>query len=385
MNEQLMSIQDTLLNITTNHYLLAVVVLVVSYLMYLIASRIILVSLKKLFKHTATHVDDVFVEQGAFHRLAYFVPLLVIYLSADLFPEYSDYIRRFLTALLAVVLILVINAVLDAVNVIYRQSKFAQVLNIKSYLQISKLLLNILGGIIVIAIVIDKSPIYLLSGIGALTAVLLLIFKDTILSFVASIQIHSNELFKVGDWLEVPQFGADGDVIDIALHTVKIQNWDKTISIIPSHKLIESSFKNWRGMSEQMIEKFKSFKLLAPYLEAKLAEIDASNADKNINMQALVNGRRLTNIGTFRAYIEAYLKNHPMIHQNLTFLIRQLAPSEKGIAIEIYVFTNITDWIAYEAIQADIFDHLLAVLTEFELQVFQNPTGKNFEQLGKLN
>ncbi len=407
MNEQLMSIQDTLLNITTNYYLLAVVVLVVSYLMYLIASRIILVSLKKLFKHTATHVDDVFVEQGAFRRLAYFVPLLVIYLSADLFPEYSDYIRRILTALLVVVLILVINAVLDAVNVIYRQSKFAQVLNIKSYLQISKLLLNILGGIIIIAIVIDKSPIYLLSGIGALTAVLLLIFKDTILSFVASIQIHSNELFKVGDWLEVPQFGADGDVIDIALHTVKIQNWDKTISIIPSHKLIESSFKNWRGMSEsggrrikrsiyidqtsirfcdeQMIEKFKSFKLLAPYLEAKLAEIDASNTDKNINMQALVNGRRLTNIGTFRAYIEAYLKNHPMIHQNLTFLVRQLAPSEKGIAIEIYVFTNITDWIAYEAIQADIFDHLLAVLTEFELQVFQNPTGKNFEQLGKLN
>ena len=407
MNEQLMSIQDTLLNITTNHYLLAVVVLVVSYLMYLIASRIILVSLKKLFKHTATHVDDVFVEKGAFHRLAYLVPLLVIYLSADLFPEYSDYIRRFLSALLVVVLILVINAVLDAVNVIYRQSKFAQVLNIKSYLQISKLLLNILGGIIVIAIVIDKSPIYLLSGIGALTAVLLLIFKDTILSFVASIQIHSNDLFKVGDWLEVPQFGADGDVIDIALHTVKIQNWDKTISIIPSHKLIESSFKNWRGMSEsggrrikrsiyidqtsirfcdeQMIEKFKSFKLLAPYMEAKLAEIDAANADENINMQALVNGRRLTNIGTFRAYITAYLKNHPRIHQDLTFLIRQLAPSEKGIAIEIYVFTNITDWIAYEAIQADIFDHLLAVLTEFELQVFQNPTGKNFEQLGKLN
>lgn len=407
MNEQLMSIQDTLLNITTNHYLLAVVVLVVSYLMYLIASRIILVSLKKLFKHTATHVDDIFVKQGAFHRLAYFVPLLVIYLSADLFPEYSDYIRRFLTALLVVVSILVINAVLDAVNVIYRQSKFAQVLNIKSYLQISKLLLNILGGIIVIAIVIDKSPIYLLSGIGALTAVLLLIFKDTILSFVASIQIHSNKLFKIGDWLEVPQFGADGDVIDIALHTVKIQNWDKTISIIPSHKLIESSFKNWRGMSEsggrrikrsiyidqtsirfcdeQMIEKFKSFKLLAPYLEEKLAEVDAANADENINMQALVNGRRLTNIGTFRAYIQAYLKNHPMIHQGLTLLIRQLAPSEKGIAIEIYVFTNITDWIAYEAIQADIFDHLLAVLTEFELQVFQNPTGKNFEQLGKLN
>ena len=407
MNEQLMSIQDTLLDITTNPYLLAIVVLAVSYLMYLLASRIILVSLKKLFKHTATHVDDVFVEQNVFHRLAFFVPLLVIYLSADLFPEYSQYIRQFLSALLVIVLIMVINAVLDAAYVIYRRSEFSQVLNIKSYLQISKLILNILGGIVVIATVIDKSPIYLLSGIGALTAVLLLIFKDTILSFVASIQIHSNDLFKIGDWLEVPQFGADGDVIDIALHTVKIQNWDKTISIIPSHKLIDSSFKNWRGMSdsggrrikrsiyidqtsirfcdEQMIEKFKSFDLLASYLESKLSEVDAENTDKNINMQALVNGRRLTNIGSFRAYIEAYLKNHTMIHKKHTFLIRQLAPSEKGIAIEIYVFTNITDWIAYEAIQADIFDHLLAVLTEFDLQVFQNPTGKNFEQLGKVD
>jgi miniconductance mechanosensitive channel len=203
----------------------------------------------------------------------------------------------------------------------------------------------------------------------------------------------------------VPQFGADGDVIDIALHTVKIQNWDKTISIIPSHKLIDSSFKNWRGMSdsggrrikrsiyidqtsihfcdEQMIEKFKSFEILKPYLESKLVEISSANINKNTDMQALVNGRRLTNIGTFRAYIEAYLKNHPMIHQKMTFLVRQLAPSEKGIAIEIYVFTNITDWIEYEAIQADIFDHLLAVLTEFDLQVFQNPTGKSFEQLGK--
>ncbi|MEE9447680.1 MAG: mechanosensitive ion channel domain-containing protein [Arenicellales bacterium] len=406
MNEQLMLAQDTLLNFTTNLYLLAVVVLVASYLMYLLASRIILVSLKKLFKQTATHVDDVFVEQGAIHRLAYFVPLLVIYASADLFPEYSDFIRRFLSAALVVVLILFINAVLDAVNVIYSQSKFAEGLNIKSYLQISKLLLNIFGGIIAIAIVINKTPVYLLSGIGALTAVLLLIFKDTILSFVASIQIHSNELFKVGDWLEVPQFGADGDVIDIALHTIKIQNWDKTISIIPSHKLIESSFKNWRGMSEsggrrikrslyidqtsirfcdeEMIEKFKSFKLIEPYLETKLADIEAENASQNLDMQALVNGRRLTNIGVFRAYIEAYLKNHPMIHPDLTFLIRQLAPNEKGLAIEIYVFTNVTDWIAYEAIQADIFDHLLAVLTEFELQIFQNPTGKSFEALGKL-
>ncbi len=403
MNEQLMSIKSILLEMTTNPYVLAIIVLVLSWLAYLFASRIILVLIGKLLKHTETNLDDVFIEHGLFKRLAYIVPLIVIYLSAELFPDYSQVIRQWLSAMLVIALILVINALLTSVSVIYRRSKFSQVLNIKSYIQISKLVLNILGGIIVISIIIDRSPIFLLSGIGALTAVLLLIFKDTILSFVASIQIHSNNLFKIGDWLEVPQFGADGDVIDIALHTVKIQNWDKTISIIPSHQLIASSFKNWRGMSEcggrrikraiyidqtsirfcneSMIEKFRTFELLEPYLKSKIAEIDSANANKKTNMQAQVNGRRLTNIGTFRAYIEAYLKNHAMIHKKLTFLVRQLAPGEKGVAIEIYVFTSVTDWVAYEAIQADIFDHLLAVLVEFELQVFQNPTGKNFEQL----
>jgi miniconductance mechanosensitive channel len=403
MNEQLITIKDLILGINGGSYVLMAIILGVSWLSYLFACRIILVFLKKFFRQTATHLDDILIEQGVLNRLAFGVPLLVIYLFSDLFPDYSHIIQQYLSALMVVVLILIVNAVLDAVNEIYSRSKFSHQLNIKSYLQISKLILNILAGIIVIAILIDKSPIYLLSGIGALTAVLLLIFKDTILSFVASIQIHSNDLFKIGDWLEVPQFGADGDVIDIALHTVKIQNWDKTISIIPAHKLIDSSFKNWRGMSEsggrrikraiyidqtsirfcdeEMITKFRSIELLAPYLASKISEIETSNSDKNIDMHTLVNGRRLTNIGSYRAYIEAYLKNHSKIHDKHTFLVRQLAPSENGIPIEIYVFTNITDWIIYEAIQSDIFDHLLAVLPEFGLQVFQNPTGKNFEQL----
>ncbi len=403
MNDQIMAVKDILLNMQGGSYILVTVVLIASWLSYLFSCRIILVLLRKFFKQTATHVDDILVEQGVLNRLAYAVPLLVIYLFSDALPDYSYVIQQFLSALLVIVFVLVVNSTLDSVNEIYSRSKFSQQLNIKSYLQISKLILNILAGIVVIAILIDKSPIYLLSGIGALTAVLLLIFKDTILSFVASIQIHSNDLFKIGDWLEAPQFGADGDVIDVALHTVKIQNWDKTISIIPSHKLIASSFKNWRGMSEsggrrikrainidqtsvrfcdeKMINKFKSIELLAPYLESKISEIEASNSGKNIDMQTLVNGRRLTNLGTFRAYIEAYLKSHPMIHDKHTFLVRQLAPSEKGLPIEIYVFTNTTDWLAYEAIQSDIFDHLLAVMTEFDLQVFQNPTGKNFEQL----
>ncbi len=403
MNDQIMVVKDAILNIQGGSYILVTVILFASWLSYLFSCRIILVLLRKIFQQTATHLDDILIEQGVLNRLSYAVPIIVIYLFSDLLPDYSYLIQQFLSALLVIVVVLVVNSTLDAVNEIYSRSKFSQQLNIKSYLQISKLILNILAGIVVIAILIDKSPVYLLSGIGALTAVLLLIFKDTILSFIASIQIHSNDLFKIGDWLEAPQFGADGDVIDIALHTVKIQNWDKTISIIPSHKLIASSFKNWRGMSEsggrrikrainidqtsirfcdeKMINKFKSIELLAPYLESKISEIEVSNSGSNINMETLVNGRRLTNIGTFRAYIEAYLKSHPMIHDKHTFLVRQLAPSEKGLPIEIYVFTNTTDWLAYEAIQSDIFDHLLAVLTEFDLQVFQNPTGKNFEQL----
>ncbi len=401
MNEQLIAIKELLIDMNGGPYILAIVILAVSWLSYLFSCRVILKLLKTIFKHTETHLDDILIERGVLNRLAYAVPLLVIYLFADLFPDFSAVIQQYLSAFFVIVFILVVNAALDAINDIYRQSKFSQQLNIKSYLQITKLILNILAAIIVISILIDKSPVYLLSGIGALTAVLLLIFKDTILSFVASIQIHSNDLFKLGDWLEAPQFGADGDVIDIALHTVKIQNWDKTISIIPTHKLISSSFKNWRGMSEsggrrikraiyidqtsirlcdeEMINQFKSIELLAPYLDAKLAEINTANAEKNTNLETLVNGRRLTNIGSFRAYIEAYLKHHPMIHNKHTCLVRQLAPGENGIAIEIYVFTNVTDWIMYESIQADIFDHLLAVLSEFNLLVFQNPTGKDFQ------
>lgn len=403
MNDQVIIIKDMLLDMNGGPYILAAGILGISYLSYLFSCRIILQLLKRFFKQTETHLDDVLIERGVLSRLAFAVPLLVIYLFSDLFPDVSSVIQQCLSALFVIVFILVVNAAIDAVNDVYSRSKFAHQLNIKSYLQISKLILNILAGIVVIALLIDKSPLYLLSSIGALTAVLLLIFKDTILSFVASIQIHSNDLFKIGDWLEVPQFGADGDVIDIALHTVKIQNWDKTISVIPAHKLIDSSFKNWRGMSEsggrrikraihvdqtsikfcdeEMINNFKSIELLAPYLDSKLAEINAANADKHTNMETLVNGRRLTNIGSFRAYMEAYLRNHPLIHDKHTFLIRQLSPGENGIPIEIYVFTNVTDWIKYEAIQGDIFDHLLAVLAEFGLQVFQNPTGKDFEQL----
>jgi len=395
---------DIYINYIKDHVLLQFLVLLsISFVIFILAKNLLLKSLKQIFKRTSTQVDDQLVAQGFFTRLSYLIPLAIIHNFAHQLPPYEAWVSRGTLAGMAVAILLALNALLNSINEIYSQSKYAQKMNIKSYFQILKLILNILGTIVVIAIVSGRSPIYLLSGIGALTAVLMLVFKDTILSFVASIQINSNDLFKIGDWLEVPQLGADGDVIDIALHTVKIQNWDKTISIIPTYKLIDSSFKNWRGMSEsggrrikrslyidqnsikfcspEQLEHFKTFELLTDHLNEKMTEVDASNSDKNVNMDAQVNGRRLTNIGTFRAYIQAYLKSHSKIHNELTFLIRQLPPSERGLPIEIYVFTNITDWIEYEGIQADIFDHLLSVIPEFGLRIFQNPTGKDFKKI----
>jgi len=395
---------DIYINYIKDHVLLQFVVLLsISFVIFILAKNLLLKSLKQIFKRTSTQVDDQLVAQGFFTRLSYLIPLAIIHNFAHQLPPYEAWVARGTLAGMAVAILLALNALLNSINEIYSQSKYAQKMNIKSYLQILKLILNILGTIVVIAIVSGRSPIYLLSGIGALTAVLMLVFKDTILSFVASIQINSNDLFKVGDWLEIPQLGADGDVIDIALHTVKIQNWDKTISIIPTYKLIDSSFKNWRGMSEsggrrikrslyidqnsikfcspEQLDHFKTFELLTDHLNEKMTVVDASNSANNVNMDTQVNGRRLTNIGTFRAYIQAYLKSHSKIHNELTFLIRQLPPSERGLPIEIYVFTNITDWIEYEGIQADIFDHLLSVIPEFGLRIFQNPTGKDFKKI----
>jgi len=299
--------------------------------------------------------------------------------------------------------LLVVNSFLNALGDIYQQTKYSERMHIKSYLQITRLIINILGSVVIVAVLIGKSPALLLSGIGAMTAVLMLIFKDTILSLVASLQISSNDLFKIGDWIEAPQFGADGDVVDIALHAVKIQNWDKTISIIPTHKLIDSAFRNWRGMSEsggrrikrslfidmnsirlcteEMLDKFMRFEILTEYINGKIKEVTDHNESNKINTAELINGRRLTNVGTFRAYIEAYLQNNSKIHPEMTFLIRQLEPTSRGLPIQIYVFTNDTDWVRYEGIQADIFDHLLAIIPEFGLKVFQSPTGKDFSKL----
>jgi len=384
-----------LLALSEQKYVLLGLIFSFSFFTYILMRYVIIKAIFHLFEKTSTKLDDILIEKGFLNRLSNLIPLIIFY---NLFNYiYGDYliVDRLALALIAIVVILSINSLLNAFNEIYNQSKYSDKINIKSYFQILRLVLNLFGLIVVVSIFSGQSPFYLLSGLGALAAVLMLVFKDTILSFVSSIQISSNDLFKVGDWIEAPQFGADGDVIDIGLHTIKIQNWDKTISIIPTHKLIDSSFKNWRGMSDsggrrikrsmnidinsikfcnpELIEKFKAVNIISEYINTKLSEIDSHNAD--LNSKSLINGRALTNIGTYRAYIKAYLKNNKHIHNDMTFLVRQLSPTEKGLPIEIYVFSNNTNWIEYEEIQSDIFDHLLSVLNQFELQIYQYPSG----------
>lgn len=397
------SIQNLILSITDDRwYILYAVVIIFSALLYLISSRVILRAISMFFQKTSTEFDDVLIEKKVFNRLPLLIPLIFIYNFKNILA-WPDIFDRVLFSMIAVIFISFLNAFLNALNQMHAKSSFSQKFSIKSYVQVAKLLVGIFGFIIVIALLTGRSPVYFLSGIGALTAVLLLVFKDTILSLVSSVQISSNDLFKVGDWIEAPQFGADGDVIDIALHSIKIQNWDKTISIIPTNKLLDSSFKNWRGMSEsggrrikrsinidmnsikfcsnEMTERFRKFKVIGRYINQKLSEIEKFNTENNVVDDGQINGRSLTNIGTFRAYIEGYLRNHNKIHDEMTFLVRQLSPSSSGLPIEIYVFANDTDWINYESIQSDIFDHLLAVVPEFDLKVFQHPSGSDFNKI----
>jgi len=380
-------------NPTVKQVLFLLGVLLSSYVSYLITRKFLLKWLAKLIKRTKTSLDDILYDKVLSNRLSYIVPILIIYNFAYLTPSYANTIQRIAFALIFLIIVASISAFLDALNKIYEQKEQFKGRPIKGYIQAVTIVLYIVGALVMVGILTGQSFLVLLSGVGALTAIIILVFRDTILSFIASLQITSNDLVRLGDWIEVPAYGIDGDVIDIALHIVKIQNFDKTISVIPTHKLIEATFKNWRGMQEsggrrikrsifididsikfcdeKMMKKFQKIELLKDYLEQKITEIQKNN--KNVDTSSMINARRLTNIGTFRAYIEAYLRDHKKISSDLTFLVRQLAPGPTGLPIEIYVFTNDVRWVNYEGIQADIFDHLLSVVNEFDLKTFQYP------------
>lgn len=342
-------------------------------------------------------------ERKIFRKISPIVPAIIIYYFAPIFPSYQTIIEKGAISYAIIVGLMVIHSLLMAVNDIYQTYEISKSKPIKGYIQVANFIVFTLGVILVISNLMGESPFILLSGIGALSAVLMLVFKDSLLGLVAGVQLTSNDMIRVGDWIEMPKYGADGDIIDISLNTIKVQNFDKTITTIPSYALISDSFKNWRGMqrsggrrikramfidttsiafcSEVMIEKFKDIHYLENYITLKESEITKYNIDHAINIHNRVNGRALTNIGVFRAYISNYLKNHPGINQDMTVMVRQLAPSEYGLPLEIYAFTNDVRWDYYETTQSDIFDHLFAVAPEFGLRIFQNPSGNDLKNM----
>lgn len=378
-----------------------------AWLADILAKRIMLGLLNRIARKTEATWDDALIESKLFRRLAWLMPALVVHYGIRLVPGLSDGFTRIvgnvISAWMAFAVAYAVVAALNAVNTIYEQRPHSGERPIKGFLQLAQVGVLIVGGILVIASLIDRSPIVLLSGLGAMTAVLLIVFKDTLLSLAASIQLTSQKVIQVGDWLEMPQYGADGDVIDVALYTITVQNWDKTITVIPTHRVMADAFKNWRGMQEsggrrikrsirldlnsvrfltgEEVEHYKQFKLLTDYIDDKQEELSAYNAAIGVDKDSRVNLRRLTNIGTLRAYIVNYLRHHPDIHQDMTLIVRQLQPDSDGLPIEIYCFTNDTNWVKYEGIQSDLFDHVCAIVPEFGLRLFQQPSGADIAAL----
>jgi len=378
--------------------------LLLSYVVQAVAQYLLLHMVPRIRERMDARWARVAWHDQVLRRLARVAPSLVIQAGIGAVPHLDptvfSVVRNLAVALTVLQLVRTLNALLDATLLEQENTPGGartSTRSIKSYVQLGKLALALIGAIVIVAVLIDRSPLILLSGLGAMSAVLMLVFKDTILSFTAGVQLSSNDMLRVGDWIEMPQMGADGAVIDIALHTVKVQNWDKTITTIPTWRLMSESYRNWRGMSESGgrrikrqlridsatvrflsdadIDRLERIALLAPYLAAKRQAVHSANAALGEGAAVPANLRRLTNIGTFRAYVQAYLQAHPGVHQGMTLMVRMLEPTAEGVPLELYCFTATTAWVQYEAIQGDIFDHLLALLPEFDLRLYQSPTG----------
>lgn len=377
------------------------VLLVVAWLAGVLTRLVLLRVMRQIAAHTAWTWDDALFQYGVFRWLARLVPMVVIQFGLGLVPGLPERAARVIgdmaQAFMVVFVVMAISRTLTALESQYQQTPAGAQRPLKGLLQLTKLLLFIIGALLVIGIVTDKQVGLLLSGLGAMSAVLILIFKDTILGFVAGVQLSSNDMLRVGDWITVPGAGADGDVVDITLYTVKVRNFDQTIVTVPTWKLMSESYQNWRGMAESGGRRIKRtlnldassvhflsaeeltglsrFRLLGDYLKAKQGELEAWNQQLGEAAEQPFNRRRLTNLGTFRAYVSAYLQQHPQIHHEMTCMVRQLASSAQGVPLELYCFTATTAWAEYENIQADIFDHLIALLPEFGLALYQQPSG----------
>ncbi|MDF2612915.1 MAG: MscS Mechanosensitive ion channel [Clostridia bacterium] len=355
--------------------------------------------------------DNMMLEHKVFQRIFYLIPPLIIRFFGEVLSVYKGWIEIGTTVYIICVMLLIFDALLNAADTIYRTFEISKSKPIKGFLQVVKIVIFIIGGIVIISVLIGKDPTILIGGIGALTAVITLVFKDSILGFIAGVQLTANDMVRIGDWIEMPKYSADGVVIDLSLNTIKVENFDMTITTIPAYALTSDSFKNWRGMvlsggrrikrsitidvssivfcSDTMLEYFKKTDFLKAYIENKSEEIETYNRSRGIDTTQMINGRKLTNIGVFRIYVQNYLHHHPGIHKEMAYMVRQLAQDGRGLPIEIYAFTNDTEWTQYETIQSDIFDHLFAVLPQFELRAFQEPTGydvkEGMQNVSKIN
>jgi miniconductance mechanosensitive channel len=381
-----------------NEYVLEVLILcgllVIALIGYYLSKKFILPLIHRFFSRTKIKWDDLLTDHKVLSRLMLLIPAVILHYGLPLTPHLFKFVSKSIQLYIYIVIIVILNSLLDALVAIYNSHPISDKWPVKGWGQLLKIFISILGGIFIIALILGKSPWGMVSSIGAMTAVLMLIFKDTLLCFVASLQIASYNLIRVGDWIEMPAFSADGDVIDISLHTVRVQNFDKTIVSIPTHKFLDHSFRNWRGMYQaggrrikrsilidqssvkfldaQLLETLSRADLLKGYLADKQKQIKQYNQTTAASADSPLNGRRLTNLGTFRAYILEYLKHNPHVRKDLTLMARHLQPeADKGIPLEIYCFVDDTRWPVYEGIQADIFDHILAALPFFGLRTYQ--------------
>ena len=388
---------------------LILLVLFACWIVHQIAQGPIIRSFERFSRYTNQQWDNVLVEKHFFRRVLYFIPLILFYILSPPILAGTAMIplsQTLISILLLIAGMMALDALLSSLLVIYGNSAIAKEISITPFVQVLKLVLYFVTGILILSLLLQKTPLYFLSGLGALTAVLMFVFKDVLMGLLAGIQLVANKMVAPKDWIEMPKYGADGDVIEITLTTVKVKNFDNTIITIPTYALINESFRNWRNMNlsggrrikrfvnidlgsikfcnEEMLERFKRIQFISKEMQDRQKEISSYNIEQNVDESTLVNGRRLTNIGIFRSYVEMYLRQHPKIHQKMTFIVRQLSPSTKGLPIEIYVFCKDTNWTAYESVQANIFDHILAVVPEFDLQVFQEPSGTDFQKVTML-
>lgn len=382
---------------------------ILAYVGFTLARRVLIAALNRLMERSRGNWDNALRGRRFFYRLAHLVPLLIVRAGLPYLPALPDGVAVLLQRLLAVWMIFAVTraaaALVMAFGDIYARRPEAAERPITGYLQVATLVAYALAAVVAVALLLDRDPLVILTGIGAASAVLLLIFQNTILSLVAGVQLTNNGLVRIGDWIEMPDMNADGFVTEIALNTVTVQNWDKTLTIIPAHNFLGKSFKNWRGMqtsggrrikrsidldvssvqflSEADQQRLSRFALLRPYFEEKRQEIAAWVEEHPAAQEDVLNSRRLTNVGTFRAYVTRYLQAHPGIAQEMTFLVRQLQATPTGLPIEIYVFVNDVRWAVYESVQGDVFDHLFAILPEFGLRPFQAPTGADLRALAR--